>query len=72
MKIIDILNDITNRDDVPLKIKWRNKEWEYDNRNQDYYDYNGHSLFENLSSIRTLDFISDEVEIIDELKDSDD
>lgn len=64
MEIIDILNKIYKREDVPKKIKWRDKEWEYNSRNQDYYDYNGHSLFENLSIIRTLDFITDEVEIL--------
>lgn len=65
MEIIDIFNKIYNREDIPKKIKWRGKEWEYNSRNQDYYDYNGHSLFENLSIIRTLDFITDEVEIIE-------
>lgn len=64
MKIIDIFNKIANREDVPQKVKWRDKEWEYSSRNQDYYDYNGYSLFEHLSSIRTVDFITDEVEVI--------
>ena len=66
MKIIDILNDIANRNEVPQKVKWRNKIWEYYSRNQDYYASNGESLFENMAMIRTLDFITDEVEIIED------
>ena len=66
MKIIDILNDIANRKEVPLKIKWRDKIWKYYIRNQDYYASNGEALFENMAMIRTLDFITDEVEIIED------
>lgn len=66
MQIIDIFNKIANRDDVPLKIKWRDKVWEYNDRNQDYYSGWGFSLFENLRDIRTLDFITDEVEVIED------
>lgn len=71
MKIIDILNNIANRDEVPLKVKWRNKIWEYYSRNQDYYDGNGNSLFENMAMVRTLDFITDEVEILKDGGDND-
>ena len=65
MKIIDILNDIANRNEVPLKVKWRNKIWEYNSRNQDYYASNGDALFESMAMIRIFDFITDEVEIIE-------
>lgn len=65
IRIIDLLNKIANRNEVPLKIKWRNKIWKYYDKNQDYYDGNGNALFENMTIIRTLDFITDEVEILD-------
>lgn len=68
MKVIDLLNKIANREDVPFKVMWRDKEWKYNSRNQDYYDYNGNALFENLSIIRILDLLTDEIEIIDYLK----
>lgn len=51
------------------KIKYRNKIWEYDIENQDYCNKNDKDdiLFSYLfNCLMTLDFINDEVEIIEE------
>lgn len=71
MTIIDILNRIANRDYIPIKIKWRDRIWIYDNRSQDYYKECTDKFYENdlglfaygFNYLRTLDFINDEVEI---------
>lgn len=68
MKVIDLLNKIANGEEVPKKIKWRDKIWTYNNKDQDYEvndtDLLGYGFFIH----RTLDFINDEVEIIEEKK----
>ena len=68
MKIIDLLNKIANKEQVPEKIKYENKIWEYDAYSN---DYKGEDiwLFEELFEYkRTIEFINDDVEIIEEPK----
>ena len=68
IKIIDLLNKIANKEQVPEKIKYNNKIWEYDVYSN---DYKGEDiwLFEELFEYRrTIEFINDEVEIIEEQK----
>ena len=36
IKIIDLLNKIANKEQVPEKIKYENKIWEYDVYSNDY------------------------------------
>ena len=68
MKIIDLLNKIANKEQVPEKIKYENKIWEYDVYSNDYKGENIW-LFEELFEYRrTIEFINDEVEIIEEEK----
>lgn len=70
MKIIDLLNKIANGEEVPLKIKYPNKEKEYiyDLNIQDYR-CDDTLIFNTLfSKYRTNFFINDEVEIIEEDK----
>ena len=69
IKIIDLLVKIANGEEVPKKIKFRNALWIYSEENQDYLEYNkdysdlfGYAF----CNLKTLDFINDEVEIIDE------
>ena len=68
IKVIDLLVKIANGEEVPKKIKYNNKIWEY------YVcanDYKGEDiwLFEELFEYRrTIEFINDEVEIIEEDK----
>ena len=68
IKIIDLLVKIANGEEVPKKIKFRNALWIYSEENQDYLEYNkdysdlfGYAF----CNLKTLDFINDEVEIID-------
>lgn len=68
IKIIDLLVKIANGEEVPEKIKYNNKIWEYDVYSN---DYKGEDiwLFEELFEYRrTIEFINDEVEIIEESK----
>ena len=68
IKIIDLLNKIANKEQVPEKIKYNNKIWEYDVYSN---DYKGEDiwLFEELFEYRrTIEFINDYVEIIKEPK----
>ena len=68
IKIIDLLNKIANKEQVPEKIKYENKIWEYDVYSNDYKGENIW-LFEELFEYRrTIEFINDEVEIIKEPK----
>ena len=68
IKIIDLLVKIANGEQVPEKIKYENKIWEYDVYSN---DYKGEDiwLFEELFEYRrTIEFINDEIEIIKEPK----
>lgn len=69
IKIIDLLVKIANGEEVPKKIKFRNALWIYSEENQDYLEYNkdDSDLFGYaFCNLKTLDFINDEVEILDE------
>jgi hypothetical protein len=71
MKVIDLLIKISNGEEVPNKIKYRDEIWVYDNRNQDYlkqYKDDSDMFGYFFCNLRTLDFINDEVEIIEEKK----
>ena len=51
---------------APSKVKWRDKIWTYNNYNQDYV-INDTDLFGyGFCNHRTLDFINDPVEILEE------
>ena len=65
MKIIDLLNKIANKEQVPEKIKYNNIELEYSEENEDYFQYYGQGLFEYKFS-NCLNFLNDGVEIIDD------
>lgn len=70
IKIIDLLNKIANGEEVPEKIKWRDKIWIYTKAQQDYLNH-GVYFFEGFCQIKTKDFITDTVEIIEEQQDID-
>ena len=68
MKIIDLLNKIANGEEVPEKIKYRNKIFIYDKDNQCYVveNYNEYyDLHMSLSNHKGTDLLY-EVEIIEE------
>lgn len=68
MKIIDILVKIANNEEVPKKIKYQDKIWEYKEYNSDYKNEDI-NLFEDLfKKFNTKYFINAEVEIIEEPK----
>ena len=66
IKVIDLLNKIANGEDVPRKIKWRDKIWDYWEGDQDYKSKQGRWFTSNLNDIRTKEFVNDTVEIIEE------
>lgn len=68
MKIIDLLVKIANNEEVPKIIKYQDKYYEYDDKEQDYFCIDkDENLFEFFfCSLRTSDFINDKVEIIEE------
>ena len=63
MKVIDLLNKIANGEEVPKKIKYINKFFDYDNA--DYFNTDIGYLFERCTLCVIL---NDEVEIIEEEK----
>lgn len=68
IKIIDLLIKIANWEDVPKKIKYRDRTWEFNIKNQDYCNIDDKTdmLFSHLFNyLKTSDFINDEVEIIE-------
>ena len=70
--IIEVINKIANREEVPQKIKYKDKIYIYSETDQDYLEcgeddfYLFRYVFCNL---RTRDFINDKVEILEEDKD---
>ncbi len=67
-KIIDILIKIANNEEVPKKIKYQDKIWEYKEYNSDYKNEDIY-LFEYLfKRLNTKYFINYGVEIIEEDK----
>ena len=71
IKVIDLLNKIANGEDVPKKIKWRDKIWDYWEGDQDYKSKQGRWFTSNLNDIRTKEFVNDTVEIIEEQEEID-
>ena len=68
MKIIDLLNRIANEEELPKKIKYGSKIWEYEEASDDYKSGNLY-LFEDLfDCTKTSDFINDYIEIFEEPK----
>lgn len=74
MKIIDLLNDIANGEEVPKKIKYENKILYFDNEdNEDnnyratfnYYDEEGNS---ELFTGWVGEYLNDEVKIIEDVE----
>lgn len=68
MKVIDLLVKIANNEEVPQKIRYNNKLWEFQRIDGDYKNENSY-LFEYLFKyLNTKSFINNEVEIIEEDK----
>ena len=72
MTIIEIINKIANNEDIPKRIKYKDKIYIYNEPNQDYLEYNKDDfdfLPYSFCNWRTRDFINDKVEILEEDKD---
>lgn len=69
--IIEIINKIANREEVPQKIKYIDKIYIYTEENQDYLDTEDefYLLGYTFSNLRKRDFINDKVEILEEDED---
>ncbi len=66
LEIIDLLNGIANKWDIPKTIKYKDKIWKYDIKSQDYCDISGKMLFGYLFDyIKTSEFLNDEVEAVE-------
>lgn len=71
IKVIDIMNKIHNEETVPKKIMYDFKTYFYDEKTQDYTDYDrNYGLFSDLLDKQCGIFscLNDEVEIIEEDK----
>ena len=71
IKIIDLLNKIYNRKDMPGKIVFYNRNWLYNDKYQDYFDEEHNSLIDFLMddiTYETRKFLNTEVEIKEENK----
>lgn len=71
IKVIDLFNKIANGEEVPKKIRWRDKIWDYWDRDQDYKSKQGRWFTSNLNDIRTREFVTDIVEIIEKQEEID-
>lgn len=72
MKIIELLNRIANEEDIPKKIKYRDKIWEYQStiRGKCYQYYNSFwkDWIRLADGILLEECLNEEVEIIEEKK----
>ena len=67
MKIIDLLNKIANREEVPKKIRYNSVIMKYNEDMKDYERYYGDLFFRYLGRCSVLsERLNDEVEILDE------
>lgn len=69
--IIELINKIANREEVPQKIKYIDKIYIYTEENQDYLDTEDefYLLGYTFGNLSTRNFINDKVEILEEDKD---
>jgi len=70
MTVIQLLNKIANGEELPKKIKWKDRTYKYVNEYKDYSYDNAYCFFEDdlLKTRRLLKHLNDEVEIIEEDK----
>ena len=67
MKVIDLLNKIAKGEEIPKKIKYKNKEYEYYERLNETFNYKDLVFNEYFSDEWFIEnILNDEVEIIEE------
>ena len=67
LRVIDLLNKIANGEEVPRKIHYGDMTYHYVDRVKDYQDEEEYYLFSKIFA-NIVDFLNDEVEIIEEKK----
>ena len=65
IKIIDLLNKIANDEEVPKKIKWQGKIYEYSSSNRFYYQ-NSWSMYRDFYTEGNC--LNDKIKILNEAK----
>lgn len=68
MKVIDLLNKVAKEEEVPKKIKYNQRVYQYDEQQSDYGYFFINSYMYFLDEINTIEQLNDEVEIIGEDK----
>ena len=71
IKVIDIMNKIANKEEVPKKLRYNFKTYFYDSEAQDYCDWdNTYGLFSDYleNNYGLSNCLNDEVEILEEEK----
>ncbi len=66
MKLIELLNKIANEEDVPEKIEFDGKEFEWDTLERFYKRNNGDDLLELCTVFSTDEFMNMDVEVIED------
>lgn len=69
IKIIDLLNKIANKEEVPKKIKYNNEIWKYMKSENDYTNVKKFLFMDNIMNYDSVEtFLNLEVEIIEEIE----
>lgn len=66
MKLIELLTKIANKEDVPEKIKFNGKEFEWDTFERYYKGDNGDDLLELCTTFSTDEFMNINVKVIED------
>lgn len=66
MKVIDLLNKITNNEEVPKKIKYNKKIYEYSQKDNRYHNVQGGLDLSSIFGDYNFNYLNDEIEIIEE------
>lgn len=66
MKVIDLLNMIANKEEIPKRIIYEDRVYHYDNQSFDYENDTLGYFFENIFVFVNADSLNEEVEVIKE------
>jgi hypothetical protein len=66
MKVIDLLNKIANNEEVPKKIKYNKKIYEYSQKDNRYHNVQGGLDLSSIFGDYNFNYLNDEIEIIEE------
>lgn len=66
MKVIDLLVKIANNEEVPKKIKYNKKIYEYSQKDNRYHNVQGGLDLSSIFGDYNFNYLNDEIEIIEE------